>query len=72
MFLHAINLSQTNSHQVTERQLKDNKEGNADSLSHLPVFPQVCPIRLHRYLACHRLGVWANPSQLKKLMVSHM
>ena len=27
MFLHAINLSQTNSHKVTERQLKDIKEG---------------------------------------------
>ena len=35
-----------------------------DLLSHLPVFPQACPIRLYRHLACPRLWVWANPHQL--------
>ena len=35
-----------------------------DLLSHLPVFPQACPIRLYRHLACPRWWVWANPPSL--------
>ena len=64
MFLHAINLSHTNSHTVNEKVTEDNKERNVDSLSHLPVFPQACPIKLCGCPACHRWWVWANPSQL--------
>ena len=41
-----------------------NKEGNVDPLSHLPVCPKACPIKLHGCLACHRQWVWANPSKL--------
>ena len=35
-----------------------------DSLSHLPVFTQACPMKLFGCLACHRWWVWANTSQL--------
>ena len=47
MFLHAINLSQTNSHTVNEKELKTTRREMWTHCHNLPIFPQACPIKLY-------------------------